>query len=408
MKKNLSFIFCYLCSILLFVSCTKDAEKDGISEPYAKAVEMTVHTVKDEPADMTKSRGITSKYNDFDEVYDPNFIYLHVIGSDAAVKIPLYTKTCSSTKCKCFSYYLEKFEDGRARITPLLEDGTPASTPLDIPAGSKLYFSSYEDAIWKLPVTENREDYTFYLRDNDVNIEVYRSEENFSIDQLAGDIDTLIMGRACAGFNVFTLFYDGDEYNNATDNEEDITLTPEEFEKTMESPLSTWYIKLYIGGSALTDEYDLGTMKSVEEDAGGYYSTGNATGDYFVPFFYKKSSIDDFDVKCYGYYTPNGSQLLVPTTGKELNVYVLIKHWEGNGEPDAAWLASNDNALYTKIKLDAFNHPINNKFYTFGLFMSIQWFKNAWNNYAKSSVSRTANGMCYFPLEDAKVICEQY
>jgi hypothetical protein len=40
--------------------------------------------------------------------------------------------------------------------------------------------------------------------------------------------------------------------------------------------------------------------------------------------------------------------------------------------------------------------------------MSIQWFKKAWDSYAQSSVSRTANGMYYFPSEDAKVICEQY
>ncbi len=408
MKKYLSFIFCYLCCILLFVSCTKDTEKDGTSQPFAKAIEMIVHTVKDEPTDVSQSRGISSKYNDFDLVYDPDVIYLHIVGSDAAVKIPLYNKICSSEVCKCFSYYLEKFEDGSARITPLLEDGTPASTSLDIPAGSKLYFSSIEEAIWELPVTENREGYTFYQRNKDVNIEVYRSVENFSIDQLAGDIESLIMGRACAGFNVFTLFYDGDEYDKATDNDEEITLEPGEFETIMGSPLSTWYIKLYIGGSALTDVYDLGTMTSVDEDASGYYSTGNIGADYFVPFFYKKSSIDDYSVKCYGYYTSNGDQLLVPTTGEEMNIYVLIKHWEGDGEPGADWLASNENALYTEIDLDHYSHPINNKFYTFGLFMSIQWFKKAWDSYAQSSVSRTANGMYYFPSEDAKVICEQY
>lgn len=408
MKRFFSFVFCYLCCILLFVSCTNDAEKDDTTQPFDKAVEMIVHTIKDEPTDVTQSRGITSKYNDFDEVYDPDLIYLHITGSNTAVEIPLYKKTCSSTQCKCFSYHLETLEDGSALITPLLEDGTPASIPVKIPAESTCYFSSIKESIWKLPVTENRETYTFYQRDEDVNIEVYRSVENFSIDQLAGNIETLLMGRACAGFNVFTLFYDGDEYDSAVDNEEDIVLEPEEFNAIMGSPLSTWYIKLYIGGPALTDEYDLGTMASVREDASGYYSTGNIAGDLFVPFFYKKSSIDEYSVKCYGYYTANGEQLLVPTTGEEMNIYVFIKHWDGVGEPDAEWLKSNENALYTKINLDAYNHPINNKFYTFGLFMSIQWFKNAWVEYAQSPHSRTTNGMYYFPSEDAKVIFEQY
>ena len=84
----------------MFVSCTKDTEKDGTSQPFAKAIEMIVHTVKDEPTDVSQSRGISSKYNDFDLVYDPDVIYLHIAGSNDKVEIPLYKKTCSSEVCK--------------------------------------------------------------------------------------------------------------------------------------------------------------------------------------------------------------------------------------------------------------------------------------------------------------------
>ena len=73
------------------------------------------------------------------------------------------------------------------------------------------------------------------------------------------------------------------------------------------------------------------------------------------------------------------------------------------------WLASDSNALYTKVDISGYTIPENNCFYTLGLLMDIRQFKEAWeaaNN--PSPASRTANGMHYFELKDAKVIVEKH
>lgn len=406
MKKFLSFIlFCLFGCMMVFVSCSKDTEGGESNKPFSKAVEMVLHAVADEAKDIVQSRGLI-KYSEFDLNYDPTSVFLHIAGSDATIEIPLFTKTCSGQVCKCFKYHLEKFEDGSAKVTPYLADGKLASESLTVPAGSKLYFSSIEQAVWELmdSQVETTDDVVYYERNTETNKEIYRSVENFNVNQLANDIESLIMGRACAGFNVSTLFYDGDELDNAVDSEEDIVLEPEEFEnKYMGSPLSTWYIKLYIGGPSFTDKYDLGTMQSVGEKENGYYSTGD-----YTPFFSKKSMIyDEYTIRCYGFYTPNGQQLLVPTTGQEVNLYVFIKHWEGEGEPDAEWLESDKEALYTKIALDAESYPRNNNFYSYGLLMNIVQLKKAWDNKGVEPTSRSFNGVYYFSSEDAITVCER-
>jgi hypothetical protein len=97
----------------------------------------------------------------------------------------------------------------------------------------------------------------------------------------------------------------------------------------------------------------------------------------------------------------------VPTTGQEVNLYVFIKHWEGEGEPDAEWLESDKEALYTKIALDAESYPRNNNFYSYGLLMNIVQLKKAWDNKGVEPTSRSVNGVYYFSSEDAITVCER-
>ena len=101
-------------------------------------------------------------------------------------------------------------------------------------------------------------------------------------------------------------------------------------------------------------------------------------------------------------------QDFTPTTGdEEINVYILIKHWEGDGEPDEAWLTSDDNALFTKMNLTGYGKitPKNNNFYILGLLMDIRQFKKAWDN-ASQTATKAIGAMRYFDLENAKVIYE--
>ena len=407
MKKYLSFIvFGLFCCMLTIVSCTKESDGNDVIKPFAKKVEMVIHAAVDDAKAKSSSRGFLPGYDDFDSVYDPLSVFLHIVGSDASVELPLTTKTCSGEECRCFSYYYELFEDGSAKITPYLVNGQLASTSLDIPANSKLYFSSIPEAVWELPegsVVEQTVpgyEYTYYQR-GAVNKEVYRSIEEYSTEQMAGEIESVIMGRGCASFTLFSVLYDGDEMNKKP-NGGYISLTGSEFSKIMGSDPSTWYIKLFIGGPAFTDKYDMGEMKSVGVNPNGFYTTGD-----YIPLNEMEYGNNKYWFGGFGYLTLNGNQLLVPTTGGEVEIYVFIKHWEGEGNPDTEWLESDKEALYTQIKLDAESHPRNNNFYTYGLFMNIVQFQKAWANKGVEPTSRSFNGVYYFSSEDAITVCER-
>ena len=117
---------------------------------------------------------------------------------------------------------------------------------------------------------------------------------------------------------------------------------------------------------------------------------------------------------CYGYYTPIDTRLLTPalnTTTKALDVYILIKYWDGEGEPSEEWLHSDNDALYTRMNITGEIYPYNNCFYTLGLLMDIRQFKSAWEEAQSSrpaTRSRNANGMHYFELKNSKVIYERH
>ena len=186
MKKFLSLILCCLLgTILTFVSCKEDTDVNDLSQPFVKDMEMVVYAVKDEAKDVTQSRGLLS-YADFDLVYDPNYIYLHIVGSDDTVKIPLSSKKLcdyvnnegktEKKECKCFSYRLERLEDGSTIVTPILEDGTLSTESLTIPADNAgCYFSSVQESVWELPSDNITSvgSYAVFERDA-VNKEIYR------------------------------------------------------------------------------------------------------------------------------------------------------------------------------------------------------------------------------------------
>ena len=428
MKKFKFLIYFSLLGVILtFVSCKEDTDGNGQSQPLMKDMEMVVYAVKDEAKDVTQSRGLLS-YADFDLKYDPDILYLHVIGSNATVGIPLSSKKlCESVvddggntekrECKCFSYRIEQLEDGSTKVTPFLEDGSLSTESLIIPEDNKgCYFSSVPESVWELPSeniapvkAENSNEviYAKFERD-DVNKEVYRSAENFSVDELIDGLDLLIMHRACAGFNLVGLFYDGQEYIQS-EEPTFIEFDEDEFEEIMGSPVESWYIKIYIGGSTFADKYDYGTMQACGDYQKGYYSTGD-----FQAFDSKNFGYNLYYLESYGYYTPKKHQLFTPALGETVDVYILIKHWDGDDEPSDEWLASDDDALYTRMNITGGIQPINNCFYILGLLMDARQFKIAWDNAVEakaneaSTISRSAKGMRFFSVENAKIICEKY
>ena len=214
MKKHLLF---FTTSLLLFlittISCTDKGNPLEEIKPGSYTIETIVHAIKDE----AESRGINNSNTDFDVVYDPDYIYLHIVGSEETVYIPLYTFQCTeNTTCKCFRYHIDVYEDGHAKLTPIKIDGTLASESLTIPKGASCYFSSVEESVWELEDDQiySKTDHVLYRQKDEINKEIYRSIDNFSISQLTNNIDDLLMGRACAAFTALGLFYDAEKLNN--------------------------------------------------------------------------------------------------------------------------------------------------------------------------------------------------
>ena len=148
----------------------------------------------------------------------------------------------------------------------------------------------------------------------------------------------------------------------------------------------------------------------------GYYATGDFSNEYqnnkFKQFSQEYYASNRKMLESYGYYTPIDTRLLTPalnTNTKALDVYILIKHWEGEGEPSEKWLTDDSDALYTRMSITGDIYPYNNCFYTLGLLMDIRQFKKAWDDAQEPpSQTRNAKGMRYFELKDAKVIVEKH
>ncbi|MBQ5817546.1 MAG: hypothetical protein IIW35_04245 [Bacteroidaceae bacterium] len=418
------FAIAILCSVAMLFSCTEKDDDIKTATPGTYFIESVIEAQKQSPVNEAQKksvdqninselpRGLVSSNNDFDLIYDPDYIYFHIVGSEETVKIPVYKQACTHTPanrdCNCFRYKLVVYEDGSATVTPMLEDGTLLSTSLSIPAGAKCYFSSIPENVIEKPASSisTSDNIIYYERDSYFNKEIYRSSSEYTVYELAEDMDMLIMNRTCACFNLVGFFYDGEKMASTPAGY--VTLSDAEFENIMGTSPSEWYIKIYIGGKDFSSKYDIGAKESIGEFDGGYYA--NSGG--FKQFSKEYHGYGSHFLECFGYYTKFGNNLFSPVRGdKPVDVYILVKHWEGDGKPTAEWLASDDDALYTRMNITGNIYPVNNCFYILGLMMDVHQFKIAWDR-ASSELNkipgRSKNELRYFSLPDAKVICEVY
>ena len=425
MKTKLFFLVTIIFSFLVItISCTNKDKLPETAKPGTFFVEKIIQTTTNE----NNSRGIEPNNTFFDEKYDPDYIYLNIIGNENSVYIPLFTINCETDKeCRCFRYKIKVYEDGHAEITALDRDGNPFSEPVEIPSGAECYFSSHQGNTWELAESQIFPDkdkvfletnHTLYKKDEDnVNKEIYRSENNYSIPELTESIEELYMKRGCAGFTVIGLLYDSKDLEAS--NGVFSYLEPERFITYMGSPYTQWYIKIYLGGKSFPSKYDLGTMDKIDNGNNyGYYSTGTFSDTHnnnlFVQFKPTYFGSARFMHQGFGYFSSTSTRLLTPVLSQELGIYVLIKKWEGTGSPSEEWLASDEDALFTKVDVDGFTTPENDDFYIMGLLMDIELFSKVWKEKNENSAnnpspaSRTANGMHYFELKDAKVIVEKH
>lgn len=418
MKIKHSHIICNLLFLFTaLVSCTNNENVD--IKPGSYTIQKYIYAINNE----TDSRGIDEINQDFDDIYDPYHIYLHIVGSNDKVRIPLYETNCGGvTKCRCFRYQIDVIDNGNgevnATLTPIDENGALMEEKLNIDSSSSCYFSSEESDIWEMsedqilaPDTEKNpeQQHILYKTNKNTNKEIYRSENNLNISDLINKIDDLIMIRACAGFTLAGVIYD----SNARPIRYESNLSKEVFQREMQSNPEEWYIKIYMGGNSLVTKFNLETMtqEDVSPNDKGYYSTGDYSeefGNYkFIQFDEGYVGHGQYLYSGYGYCTPIESSILVPTIKQDLDIYVLIKKWEGTGSPSEEWLASDKDAVYTKVKLADERQPENGNFYILGILLDVKEFYNIWSQ-RMNLTSRNTNALHYFELQNAKIIYERY
>ena len=364
-----------------------------------------------------------------------------------AVKFPVYECDECPTNGKAIRYRICKFDDGIVKITPIDSDGNYVQDEMkEINEEETFYFSSWSTNDWQLEkeqiderqeINDPSQTYNFFYRKNNVNQEIYRSKNNFTISTLRDNND-LVLVRACAGFSLVGFFYDEstlteDPYDET--GESYVTnLGADDFKTIMGSPYSEWYIKIYIGDAQFTNSYDLAEQKSTGTET-GYYSSGDnkvfeegqLTGQEFLPLRLRKYGDKSLTHNGIGYFTYKGNNLFTPIaeSDQKLNIYILIKHWNSNDDPHGTadhpseeWLNSDIGALQTKVNESISLSPVNNIFYTAGLLMDIHQFKAAWDasggdNWQEgtstvSTKSPSGATVREFTLKDAKVICDVY
>ena len=416
MKRSVYYIL-VLSALSFLSSCTKSNIDEGdVNTINTDTDELVIYNIEKALNAVTETKGILNN-SDFDSNYDPDYIYLHQIGNEQVrVEFPVYTFTCEQgNECYGLRYQIRQ-EDGKTTIIPFDKNRElimERETVLQ--ENGQFYFSSLETNEWSLPdeQVEQREGYTFYKRKNDINREIYRSADDFTIEKLKENAKLLIH-RACAAFNAAGLFYNSANSLPDSGGGRLYIMTEEDFTKIMDSSPSTWYIKIYIGGPAFTDGYDLGTQTSTGSYPGGYYSSGDSKlfeegkldANCYLPFSSRNFGIGDNNYYAFGYYTSQGNQLFTPITdNNEINVYILIKHWTGSGNPDEQWLLNDEGALMTKATVPV--PPLNNTFNAVGLLMDINQFKNAWLAEGGDLGTATkSGGVREFTLEDAITIFE--
>lgn len=436
-------------SCLVTTSCTDNSINSNDSpqpvEPGVYYVGMTLGTLQG-----NATKGVVDN-KAFDEIYEYDYIYLHKTGEATGTEptsIRLSVWNCCEENQKGIRYRICIQEDGSAKITPIYvdEDGNyqhDENHNIDLAPNETCYFSSWETDEWQLDnnqistETVGDESYQFFYRNQKNNREIYRSETEYNIDDLSQDGD-LTLVRACAGFTLVGLFYDssaGEKFDD--DGTMLYDMDADKFEKIMGDSPDNWYIKIYIGGSSFSNQYDIKEEKA-STNSNGYYSSGDGgkyvnedidTQQYLR--FSKRLYLDGSMYNGYGYYTRTqeegtnpliGNYLFTPVTGEQVDVYILIKHWTGGDgtSPNETWLNSDEGALQTKVDLSNTSaiYPANNYYYRMGLLMDINTFKQAWeDNYSSLSTTTTPTVLTKSPsgatvreftLKDAKVICDVY
>ena len=372
--KRLSYIFLFAVvgiAVCLF-SCQEDVNgsvfEDNGQNTYIIGINLDVETP------LTK--GVTND-GAFNSSYEEDCIYLHKVLPDntdgKGLKIPIYEYECQNpehtVRCTGFRFQVTKNDDGTFTLQSIGENDNVSEDKLIVSETDNFYFSSIETRFWEISES-NIKDFTapeetttetneLYSRTKELNKEIYRSQENFTLSEILNLNGQLSVERKCSGFSFLALFNQGQPDKWGSND-----LDPDEFVEIMGDVPQYWYIKIYIG-NMFTSKYDM-QNESGQQIEGGFYGTTDSEtfvqngvdNGYYLPFRWDiglGSSIGGtIDIEGIGYQSHIDNLLFAPTNseyGDGLDVYIFIKHWDGEEgtSPSNEWLSSDGGAIYTKI-----------------------------------------------------------
>lgn len=283
MRRYITNLF-YFLLIGLVIACSNNEDNITLQPgSYGRVIRISVNNGH---LNENLTKVIDDQTQLFTGVYDADYIYLH--SKDNPEKVLRFTvspEVDCDDNCEGFEMYMNVDDNGN--ITIYNYDRNTESAPTDTPtsitlsAEENVYFSSWPTDTWEAtrviddgesevsPITQQ----PVFIRDEEKNVELYRSEEDFtanSLHSLAG-INDLDMKRVCSAYQVRCVIT-----NTASPTIPNNYYLSEQgwLDLTNTSSLDKWTIKLYLG-PLFPQYYNINTNNVYydEEYTGGYYVT---------------------------------------------------------------------------------------------------------------------------------------
>ena len=404
-------IFLLISSLFIFCACNND-ENDYIINPepnmeYAITVNIATNSGNNK---AQSTRAQDQHTGAFTAEYDADYVYIHsTTNSSKVVKLPIEKiEECDDCDGNGFRYFACKNEDGSYTIRSYNNDSFATFA-----ADEKVYFSSEEYEIWEGHNDDENSPLTgqsVLIRDNDKNKEIYRSENNYTLQDVfnLGLNGTLTMQRKCSAFRVYFMFTDLKEgFINMSENMDAYLCT--NFTSITGKNYNDFSAKVYIG-PYFCDTYNINTGETGYKDGHteGYYVTNEQKYVEFQSFSYPLADGEDGKKSViyngYGITNVASGWLITPYHYNSneilsLDFYAFIKDTTEN--PD-----SDSGSKFTKYHWDGL--PAYNTTTTLLIIYDVRQLAAAFNNATENRITRSFwEGPEELNIQPAKVICIQ-
>lgn len=361
-QNNISIIIAaFVC--LFFSACSNEEDYFADNTQHGSS-QMIYSDIVLEAENGEKETNITRGIGDqgFTNDYTYDYIYVHSTTDESkTLKVPLKeVEYCGD----CRGIHLEMIvTDNGTGYTLRTEDGQE----LTLGENEEVYFSSYPNTTWKASPLENVSTPVshsdVFAKDNDVNMELLRSEQTYGKDALIELLQTptpqIKLKRHCTGFAVSFMFTNVDEYGGP--GQSDYYVTERTWSKYLPNTTpDDFYIKLYIGPN-FCHSYNIYNNSVPEEDEGGYYVIQN---NQYVPFgevHFTNSGLvshDEIDFRGLGYRTQPEDILIAPlNTALDLtqfSIYAFVKYM-----PDGGDVTSDAGSAWLRIPIEDITFTLN-------------------------------------------------